>query len=85
MLGRKSCGGAHPGFGEYALGGALSDYQRYQFTEILTHYALARVLIATDNDAAGEAYATFFWRLRPDAVRACPPGSCKDWNEVCKR
>lgn len=71
----------NPAAGLYiSIAGTMSPEQRGQLTELLASNPQARVLIATDKDKQGEAYADFIRSVRPDAERAAPPIG-KDWND----
>ena len=69
-----------PGF-YLSFGGGLSHEQISLLAWGINRYPLARVIVATDNDAAGEAYAAQICQIRGDAVRD-RPGPGKDWNDV---
>ena len=69
-----------PGF-YLSFAGALSSAQRELLAWVVNRYPLARVIAATDNDEAGEAYAQQIHQLRPDIERDRPLIG-KDWNDV---
>lgn len=69
-----------PGF-YLSFAGAISQAQLELLTWVVNRYPLARVIAATDNDEAGEAYAQQIHQLRPDIERDRPLIG-KDWNDV---
>ena len=72
----------NPANGLYvSFAGGLSPEQKSQLSELLTSNPQAAVIIATDNDKEGEAYADFIRSIRQDAQRAAPTIG-KDWNDT---
>jgi len=57
-------------------GGMSMEQQKQLKTELVS---FEHVIVATDNDAAGEQYCDTIAEMRPDAVRERP--DLKDWND----
>jgi archaellum component FlaC len=69
-----------------SFGGGMSDRQKQVLRDYLTVKGLtdtAQVIVATDNDPAGHAFALEIHKIRPDAVRH-EPDNAKDWNDMLK-
>jgi hypothetical protein len=69
-----------------SFAGGMSDRQKQVLRDYLTIEGLtdkAQVIAATDNDAAGHAFAAEIQKMRPDSVRAVPE-QAKDWNDMLK-
>lgn len=69
-----------PGF-YLSFAGTLSQAQKELLIWVLNRYQDADVVIATDNDEAGRAYAQWLCSVRAEASVDCPLIG-KDWNDV---
>jgi hypothetical protein len=68
-----------------SFGGGMSERQKQVLRDYLTIEGLTdkvHVIAATDNDAAGDAFAAEINKIRPDALRDKP--DAKDWNDMLK-
>ena len=72
--------------GYVSLGGAIGTRQRDLLTGLFikAQRRSARVIVATDNDAAGEVYFEQLQLLSPFALERQTP-KCKDWNDDLNR
>jgi hypothetical protein len=64
-----------------SFGGGMSDTQKDEITRILGAFS-GEIVIATDNDKAGEKFFEFFKSVRSDVIRDRPVR--KDWNDDLK-
>jgi hypothetical protein len=65
----------------FSFAGGMSHDQEELLAWVLNRYSDARIVLATDNDLAGEKYAEQIRQMRNDVVRDCPPIG-NDWNDV---
>lgn len=64
-----------------SFGGGLNDAQRAEIKRILNVFK-GDIVVATDNDQAGQKFFDFFRSIRPDVIRDRP--NAKDWNDDLK-
>lgn len=64
-----------------SIGGSMSPAQRAQLAQVVAD--APTVVIATDNDTDGQAYAETIRQWRKDATHDTPE-AVKDWNEALK-
>lgn len=64
-----------------SFAGMLSTGQGELLAWVVNRYPQARVIVATDNDPAGESYAEQIRQMRGDVLRDRPPVG-KDWNDT---
>jgi len=65
----------------FSFAGGMSHDQEELLAWVLNRYSDARIVLATDNDLAGERYVEQIRQMRSDVVRDCPPIG-KDWNDA---